>query len=717
MPAVTASGQTAPPTSPPRDPSAEDADLRGSHGTHLAWALAGYLALFVALTWPLVLSPAHHIVANHGDGFVDMLLFWYARQGMLLAPHVDTLFFPWGVALGPEKGFWLVPLLSVPLQWVMPIPMAFNLLGLLFFVGTGASTYLLSRECGAPRAGAFTAGALLLLSPAYLNEMAQGILENMGMQWMILYLLCGMRLRQGPSLRMSLTAGALFVLTWLGSWYLGILALLFTPLLPWRRLAPVLLVGCLLVAGQVTYAVRGGVGRPGPRYDPVVVRQFLDHQIPMEEEKWRHVGISPQRVRFDASIKVLHDSADFSRMTQRYWLEIMNDVLPTFLLLGMALLGWWRAPRAARGWGVAALLLLYLSLGPYLIWKGQAVLPLFSAQIYEWFPTLAALRPVRYLLGATFALSLVAGFGLPRLRSALVTAALVAALVGAQAVEAMVVHVAHYRPRLASTDVPAWYRQLAREEGREALIEIPFTSFSLQHGQRLYYQSVHHRPLLNYDFIREATQLELLEKVDANSVLGVIEGITTRVRRADAESLRAMGFRYLVLHTRVPRGEGSRKEYTLFSGITWHALRGMCGDPLDAGDGILVFDLQKMQDSCWNEAGTMEATRGLTEITPDRPMPIDSSETRVLGSVPAEAAFGEITGWLSGRGLELSAWQGETCVSRASCTDDDWHWIRLPLPFQQWKITALDPSVPVQVRVTASPTTTRGAVRGLLFRR
>jgi len=52
--------------------------------------------------------------------------FWYARRGELFAPHVDTLFYPWGVALGPEQAYWFVPVLSVPLQLVMPLPLVFQ---------------------------------------------------------------------------------------------------------------------------------------------------------------------------------------------------------------------------------------------------------------------------------------------------------------------------------------------------------------------------------------------------------------------------------------------------------------------------------------------------------------------------------------------------------------------------------------------------------------
>ena len=698
-----AAGPPAPSPAEPRDEPVGRAEL--------SWAVAGFLGFFVLLTWPLVLSPARCIVANHGDGFFDMLLFWYARQGLLLAPRVPSLFFPWGVGLGTDTAFWLVPLMSVPLQWFMPLPLVFNLLCGGFFVATGTSMYLLARECGASRGGAATAAGLLLLSPAYLNEMAQGILENMGLQWMILYLLCGIRLRRSADTRLVVAAGALFFLTWMGSWYVGILALFFTPLLAWRRLAPALLVTGILVAMQVAYIMGMTADQAAPHYDPSLLERPGRREPARDAGNWHPANTSPQRIRLAATYKVLDNSADFSRLTQREWLELMNDALPTFVLLELALLGWWFAPRATRHWGMITLLLLYFSLGPFFIWKGEPTVQLPTAWLYALVPALAALRPVRYLLGATFGLCMMAAFAPPRLRSTLLTGLMVAALVGAQATEALWLHVAHYRIRLATTDVPAWYHQLAQEDTGSALIEIPFDSFSLEHGRRLFYQSVHRHPLLNHNFLRDAGKLDLLQKVQDNSLLGVIEGITAAVQRKDVETLRTLGYRYLVLHTSVQRGEGKRKELGLFRGRTFHALRRLCGEPRNVGDDLLVTDLNDVMEDCWDGSGVLDATQDLIEICSPDPILVPPGETCVLGHGAAAAPTVELTMWMAGSGLEVTAWRGGTCVGRTTCRSDDWTWIRLPLGVGR---RGPSPGAPtsIQVRVSAPSTLERGTRAG-----
>jgi len=122
---------------------------------------------------------------------------------------------------------------------------------------------------------------------------------------------------------------------------------------------------------------------------------------------------------------------------------------------------------------------------------------------------------------------------------------LAAALLGLQAMEVFGVHAAHYSVHLASAEVPPYYQRLAGASGAGAMIEVPLTPYSQQVGKTLFYQSVHRRPLLNYNFVRLSSLLRLAAEGRHNSVLGLLLGGSPSLRKSDAGRLSAAGFRHL----------------------------------------------------------------------------------------------------------------------------------------------------------------------------
>jgi hypothetical protein len=120
-----------------------------------------YLALSVATTWPLARSPTGLLVSNpdvYGNAWA---MAWVARQAFrdplhlfdsnMFHPHAKTL--AYAESLIPQ-GLQASPVLALSGS----LPLAYNLVFFSTFVLSGLGAYLLARDLGSGRAGAFLAG-------------------------------------------------------------------------------------------------------------------------------------------------------------------------------------------------------------------------------------------------------------------------------------------------------------------------------------------------------------------------------------------------------------------------------------------------------------------------------------------------------------------------------------------------------------------------------
>lgn len=658
-----------------------------------AAALFFYLLLYGVVTWPVVLSPAHLVACDKADGYFDMLLFWYARRGQFLSSHVDSLFHPAGVALGPEKAYWLIPLISVPLQWVMPLPAVFNLLTAAIFVATAWSVFSLAREQGARSAGAVLAGALFVLSPPYLNELSHGIPENMCVQWPVLFVLHALRLRAGEGRRDAVLAAIFYALSWFTSWYLGALSTVMLVALPVRRMAAPLAVALLCVALSVGWASsRGGV--TVGRWDGASASALLTSPSSSRDSRGEPAEQGGGAVRFVASVvamdadsqaawgarQVVMNSCDPGGLFARYRLNRLRDVLPGLLLLGLATLGVWRASRLCSPLVNVALLFFLLSLGPVLSIGGHLICATPMEMFYRILPLLARLRPVRFMLAACLALSLMAAHSVPRLRSIVAAAALVCGLTALAWVEVALIHVAHYNIHPTNADIAASYADLA-DANAGAIIDLPLIPFDLAAGQHIYAQTRHGRPMLNYDFVSLSSLGRLGALARENSMVARLLGLNARVRRADVASLAAQGFGTLVVHTRVPSTRTSHADPILFDAEWLETLERVYGPPRVTPDDLRLFDMRGIRDACFSSAGDVKP--GEMEhwaAHDDFQVRAQKGERRVLRALDPRVSSRsglELCGWLSGRGGKVQVMQGARVVATVESASDDWCWVQI----------------------------------------
>ena len=129
--------------------SAEEPSKRLAFSHHI-WALLGYLALGLILTWPLVAHFATHVP---GDGIDDPSLawnLWWVKHALVDLPQNPFIsawqFWPIGINLAFYTLTVLNGMLGVPLVSAFGVIPAYNLLLLSSFVLGGLGAYLLALD-------------------------------------------------------------------------------------------------------------------------------------------------------------------------------------------------------------------------------------------------------------------------------------------------------------------------------------------------------------------------------------------------------------------------------------------------------------------------------------------------------------------------------------------------------------------------------------------
>jgi len=171
---------------------------------HVA-AMAGYLALSAAATWPLLARFGTDIGGDRGDAWQTLWGFWWWRDSLSRGASpfsCDALRWPWGVPMWLQT--WDLPgALAVLPGWALvprlPEVALYNVVIFASFPLAGFTAYLLCRELWGGHLAPFLAGALFTFS-AYHFGHALGHLHVVSMEWSPLYFLGLVRTvrRHGP---------------------------------------------------------------------------------------------------------------------------------------------------------------------------------------------------------------------------------------------------------------------------------------------------------------------------------------------------------------------------------------------------------------------------------------------------------------------------------------------------------------------------------------
>lgn len=292
-----------------------------------------------------------------------------------------------------------------------------------------------------------------------------------------------------------------------------------------------------------------------------------------------------------------------------------------------------------RFWVGAGIFFLVLSLGPRFVFSDFSsagfINPLYLA-MYWLFPMFHKLAiPFRFLALALLCLGVVGSFGVKRwLEGQPVGHALGLAVFLPLAItlETAVVSPLPWPLPTSSAKIPIVYSMIGADKEDFSVIDYPFErpNSLLVPGYYFYYQTLHKRSIpyrtsgvLSTDVAR-STFMEEISSAES----GVISSRRSLFRLVrGAERLRAMGFKYLVLHEELLPGGSLEQIKSL--------LLPVLGNPVLFGDGVCAYELVPLQ-SAVKDAAAYEKTSGTSDPSKVRS---DSQP-----SLPRRSTSGEIMG-------------------------------------------------------------------------
>jgi hypothetical protein len=532
-------------------------------------ALAAYVAIAAAATWPLLARFGTHLGGDHGDNWQTLWGFWWWHDALSrgVSPFAcDALRWPWGVPLWFQT--WNLPALLAtqpfwPLAPAVPEVVLFNATLFASYPLAGLTLFLLARELWGGTLAPFLAGALYTVS-AYHFGHALGHAHVLAMEWSPLYFLGLVRTvrRRGAGGPLLAAAGLALAAT-ASVYHLAFCAVGTAVLLAaWLRTdrpalgsaaflrrAALIAGGFLAATGWLWWGMlRAARAEPyAGAHDPVrYSADLLSFFVPNAASAWR--GLS---------------EAAWRRFTG-------NDAESAGYLGWVALaLAAWAAvrARASRPWLLVAAAGFTLALGPYLHVLGTVhrgmLLP------YGWLERIVpglvfSGVPTRSSWLATFGISVAAGAALSELCRRGRRGAWLACALAALAVAESWPH-----PFTTSSyPAPRFLRDLSRDPERWAVLD------ATDPGRQLWHQVLHRHPQVGGYVTRAPERLErlLTETPALRPFFG--DGRATVGRDEAVRTLQAWKVRFVIVDRQ--RLAAAR---ALGIPVAWQ------------GDGIVVFEV------------------------------------------------------------------------------------------------------------------------------
>ncbi len=385
-----------------------------------------------AVVWLVVLAAVVSWPALALDGLVGherctagchAWVVWAAGQRLAGALPGDLLFFPHGADLVRLYGSDFVSPALLGLLGGMSSPArALDLWVVFLFASNGLAALVLARGMGLGRCPGAVVGTAYMAAPFFLHEAFNGTTELLAAAPLPLFALAWLRLLEKPSWRLGLLAGLAFGIGGLLSAYTPFFLLLLVavslawwgvshiePLLERARVRAVALAGVVgagvLLPVVLLHAAHGGGALHGRRVG------WSAESVPLPDSAADLLGLFTARLASPPRVILQGDGTYYD-----YW--TLGMVTIGFLVLGLALLGWWRG-RPRGPWPALLVVALVVSFGPYLVAGGQVVrvagspvpLPalLFERLLPLW--GVVSLHPYRFATLTTLALAVLAGRG------------------------------------------------------------------------------------------------------------------------------------------------------------------------------------------------------------------------------------------------------------------------------------------------------------------
>ncbi|MCB9780052.1 MAG: hypothetical protein H6742_15915 [Alphaproteobacteria bacterium] len=455
-------------------------------------AALGYLLLALLVTGRTWLAPLTRAVGYPNIDAWDTMMLRGVLADLLAdpttAPVSDSVFFPIGYPVLQLTPNVLDHLTGAPLSWLLPFPLSDNLWWLLVLALNGWAAHRLGRKLGDSEAAGWLCGVAFLLSEPVVREANLHHAPQTMLFWAPLFvheLLC---LREAPTLRRAVGAGALLAGAGLSYWYLAVF----------------LVLGCLPLLWGLPLATLGALGGTTALITAPFLAPYLlswgdipltaGADAPPPQGLPDSYAALPHKQPFVA----LHGS-DLLFWLRRVPLDTSNRL--GLALLAAAALGFRKAPTRQR---VAALWLVGLGavmvLGPYLRWGDEVVL-IGGQPVPLPFRALALAHPFLERLTWPERWGVVMPLGLLLLAARAPRPALLALVVGAEAVAVsanLPLQSIDLRHRVCHAELaPLLTDRLPGGVEPGAVIELPLKRPGLQAPRAGVHRRLHRRPVVD----------------------------------------------------------------------------------------------------------------------------------------------------------------------------------------------------------------------------
>ena len=468
-------------------------------GVYLVVLLA-YVVVAVGTTWPLAARINTHLPGGTSDALVHYWNGWWTGRALATGQtpfYTSRLFHPAGISLVYHNFAWPNIVAWLVLQpWVGGFA-AYNLPLLANLSLCGLAAFLLTRDLIGDGRVAFLAGLIYQCWPFRMGQLDHPNLIST--QWIPLFLLFLIRtLRRGRRQDGAL-AGVFLALTGYTRWQLLVPAAVVGGVylacsLPDRWASRRRSVLALLLAGGVAVlALTPPALLLAGQWRTASADLLVEgEEASMQTDLLAYLTPGGSHPVVGALTQPIYDRYYADRSGGRRFPAYVGVTV-----LVLALLGVWRARRAALSWVAMALVLLLLALGPVLRVGGRLypVVPMPYRLVARLFVVRLLRFPDRFNMFLALPVAVLAAYGIAsvlaraRRRGRWAAAAVPCLLGGAILFEYLAVPVPLQHPQLS-----AYYARLAAEPGDFAVLNLPIDP--QQSKLYMFAQVTHHHPIL-----------------------------------------------------------------------------------------------------------------------------------------------------------------------------------------------------------------------------
>lgn len=563
-----------------------------------------YLALAVAMTWPLAADFAGSAPAGAGDLWQNYWNFWWWKTALLeMGQHpyyCPLIFHPSGAKLIFHTHSSFNMLVALPITATLGPAAAYNFCVLLALWLSGFGMYLLVRELTSEVRGAFLAGLVFAFFPQTMEQIFEH-LNLITLQFIPLTIFFFIRLtRQGGAGNVVRT-GIFFALNGLCDWHLGLkLVLALIPLAILNLVRPARPRRGLLrdwtLAGLLALLFML------PLLAPVVVEMAT-----AEDDYYRkpaqNLGIEAPFVFVPHYGHPLWGRAVSPAYADRPYGAPGYVCYLGFVPLGLGLWALIRRKPGSVYWSLFVLGATIMALGRHPFWGGDVVesitLPFY---LLRGIPLFSLMRVAnRFMILASLGLAVLAGLGWSAIRAKADWKFAVLAC-------AILLEYSWWPYPTRRVETSPIYEQLIGGAGDGAVFNIPSNQRS-RSAHNLVAQTVHGRPINDGYVSTSAPRAQAF--IGEHPALADLDGIPKLERPVDTAALNRLGFEFVVIHKHRLNSyrdrilaTADRNDIVLTRALSrlgdmpdeiYERLRdeltASCGEPRFEDDAIVVFSL------------------------------------------------------------------------------------------------------------------------------